>query len=40
MAEFCERFDVDLNELRAASGIAFIALWDAAMDERQRATPR
>jgi len=32
VAELCERYDVDLDELRAASGFAFIALRDAAVE--------
>src|SRR5207244_2678147 len=31
-AELCERYDVDLEELRTASGFAFIALRDAAVE--------
>jgi type I restriction enzyme R subunit len=30
--ELCERYDIDLDELRAASGFAFIALRDAAVE--------
>ncbi|HUR24319.1 MAG TPA: type I restriction enzyme endonuclease domain-containing protein, partial [Acidimicrobiales bacterium] len=32
VAELCERYDVDLEELGAASGFAFIALRDAAVE--------
>jgi len=32
VAELCERYDIDLDELRAASGFAFIALRDAAVE--------
>ncbi len=32
VAELCDRYDVDLEELRAASGFAFIALRDAAVE--------
>jgi type I restriction enzyme R subunit len=32
VAELCERFDVDLDELSAASGFTFIALRDAAVE--------
>jgi len=32
VADFCERYDVDLDELRAASGFEFIALRDAAVE--------
>jgi type I restriction enzyme R subunit len=32
VAEFCERYDVDLDELRTASGFTFIALRDAAVE--------
>lgn len=32
VAELCERFDIDLDELRTASGFAFIALRDAAVE--------
>lgn len=32
VAELCERFDVDLDEMRAASGFEFIALRDAAVE--------
>ncbi len=32
VAELCERYDVDLDELRVASGFAFIALRDAAVE--------
>ena len=31
-AELCERYDVDLDELRAATGFEFIALRDAAVE--------
>lgn len=32
VAELCERYDIDLAEMRAASGFAFIALRDAAVE--------
>jgi type I restriction enzyme R subunit len=32
VAELCERYDIDLDELQAASGFAFIALRDAAVE--------
>jgi type I restriction enzyme R subunit len=32
VVELCERYDVDLDELRAASGFTFIALRDAAVE--------
>jgi type I restriction enzyme R subunit len=32
VAEFCGRYDVDLDELRTASGFTFIALRDAAVE--------
>jgi type I restriction enzyme R subunit len=32
VAELCERYDVDLDELRSASGFTFIALRDAAVE--------
>ncbi len=32
VAELCERYDIDLDELRLASGFAFIALRDAAVE--------
>jgi type I restriction enzyme R subunit len=32
VAELCERYDIDLDELRAASGFTFIALRDAAVE--------
>jgi type I restriction enzyme R subunit len=32
VADFCQRYDVDLDELRAASGFTFIALRDAAVE--------
>ncbi|MGI8985007.1 MAG: HsdR family type I site-specific deoxyribonuclease [Acidimicrobiales bacterium] len=32
VADLCERYDVDLDELRAASGFAFIALRDFAVE--------
>jgi len=32
VAELCERYDVDLDELHAASGFTFIALRDAAVE--------
>ncbi len=32
VVELCERYDVDLDELRLASGFAFIALRDAAVE--------
>ena len=32
VVDFCERYDVDLDELRLASGFAFIALRDAAVE--------
>ena len=32
VSEFCERYDVDLGDLRTASGFAFIALRDAAVE--------
>ncbi len=32
VVELCERYDIDLDELRAASGFAFIALRDAAVE--------
>jgi type I restriction enzyme, R subunit len=32
VAELCERYDIDLDELRAAAGFAFIALRDAAVE--------
>jgi len=32
VAEFCERYDIDLDDLREASGFAFIALRDSAVE--------
>ncbi len=32
VVEFCERYDVDLDQLRGASGFGFIALRDAAVE--------
>ena len=32
VVDLCERYDIDLDELRAASGFAFIALRDAAVE--------
>jgi len=32
LAEFCERYDVDLDDLRSSSGFTFIALRDAAVE--------
>ena len=32
VAEFCGRYDIDLDELRSASGFNFIALRDAAVE--------
>jgi type I restriction enzyme R subunit len=32
VVDFCERYDVDIDELRMASGFAFIALRDAAVE--------
>jgi len=32
VVEMCERYDVDLDEMRSASGFAFIALRDAAVE--------
>ena len=32
VVELCERYDVDLDELRGASGFAFIAYRDAAIE--------
>ncbi len=32
VVEFCERYDVDLDELRVASGFTFIALRDSAVE--------
>jgi len=32
VSEFCERYDIDLDELRTASGFAFIALRDSAVE--------
>ena len=34
--ELCDRYDVDLHELRAATGFAFFALRDAAVREVAR----